>query len=73
MPYGEVNYRSDRFEVISSVQLRHRIPYVADIPGAGIVSLGIDWREQFIRGYHIVARILKGAKPSDIPVEIEAA
>lgn len=44
LPYGEVNYRSDRFEVILSMQFKHRIPYVADIPGSGIVSLGIDWR-----------------------------
>lgn len=71
MAFGEVNYRSDRFEVIESMQFKHRIPRVADMPGYGTVALGIDWPAQITRAYHIVARILKGAKPSDIPVEME--
>lgn len=69
MPYGEVNYRSDRFEVIGSMELRHRIPGIFDIPGMGVLALGPDWNELMIRAYHIVARILNGARPSEIPVE----
>ena len=40
MPYGEVNYRSDRFEVIESMQFKHRIPAIFDIPGMGVLGLG---------------------------------
>jgi putative ABC transport system substrate-binding protein len=35
----------------------------------GLVSYGIDWDDQFRRVAEYVDRILRGTKPSDLPVQ----
>jgi len=61
-----------RKEIIS-LAARHRIPavysnrlYVFD---GGLLSYGPDFLDQYRRAADYVARILKGAKPADLPVQ----
>jgi putative ABC transport system substrate-binding protein len=58
---------------IVSLAARHRLPAVypfrwfADI--GGLLSYGIDTDDMFRRAASCVDRILKGAKPADLPVQ----
>ena len=51
----------------------HRLPavygYREAVDGGGLVSLGINWADIFRRSADYVDKILKGAKPADLPVE----
>jgi len=60
-------------KIIADLALKHRIPAVSDNPGfvrdGGLVSYGVDAIDQFRRASEYVSRILRGAKPADLPVE----
>ena len=60
-------------EKIGAFGLAQRIPVFAaarDFVQAGaLMSYGSDYAGQFRRAAHFVDRILKGAKPADLPIE----
>jgi putative tryptophan/tyrosine transport system substrate-binding protein len=59
--------------VIIALARRYRLPDVHALAEAvalgGLVSYGISWHDQFRRAAEYVDRILKGAKPAELPVE----
>ena len=58
---------------ITDLAAKHRLPTIyprADyVSNDGLMSYGPDQDEPYRRGAYIVDRILKGAKPADLPVE----
>ena len=60
-------------ELIITLAARHRLPAVYSdrlfVTGGGLISYGPDRIDQFRRGAAYVDRILKGEKPSDLPVQ----
>jgi putative tryptophan/tyrosine transport system substrate-binding protein len=52
---------------------RYRLPDVHAlaefVAGGGLVSYGLNWHDQFRRAAGYVDRILRGAKPAELPVE----
>jgi putative ABC transport system substrate-binding protein len=59
--------------LIVELAARHRLPAVywdrLFIPGGGLISYGADLVDQCRRAADYVDRILKGAKPADLPVQ----
>jgi putative tryptophan/tyrosine transport system substrate-binding protein len=59
--------------LIIELAARHRLPAVypfrSDISNGGLISFGPDLVDQFRQGARYVDRILKGEKPSDLPVQ----
>ena len=59
--------------LIITVAARHRLPAVYPfrffVTGGGLISYGPDLIEPFRRAAGYVDRILKGAKPADLPVQ----
>jgi putative ABC transport system substrate-binding protein len=55
------------------IAIRHRLPTIFDsrfyAESGGLIAYGIDRDEAYRRAASFVDRILKGAKPADIPVE----
>jgi putative ABC transport system substrate-binding protein len=60
-------------DLIITLAARHRLPavyqYRAMVSAGGLVSYGADFVDQFRRAAGYVDRILKGAKPADLPVQ----
>jgi putative tryptophan/tyrosine transport system substrate-binding protein len=60
-------------ELIMTLTARHKVPAVyferSFVPAGGLVSYGPDFADQFRRAAGYVDRILKGEKPSDLPVQ----
>jgi putative ABC transport system substrate-binding protein len=60
-------------ERIVTQAARHRVPTVYPLPhfvkAGGLLSYGIDYVDQFKRAASYADRILKGARPADLPVE----
>jgi putative tryptophan/tyrosine transport system substrate-binding protein len=61
------------FKLITNLLAKHHLPALADreefVESGGLMSYGADQAEQVRRVVALVAKILKGAKPADIPVE----
>jgi putative ABC transport system substrate-binding protein len=59
--------------VVVELAARHRLPaiypYRADVVSGGLMSYGTDPVDQYRRAASYVDRILRGAKPADLPVE----
>jgi putative ABC transport system substrate-binding protein len=64
-----IGHRKD----IIDFALRQRLPTsffaTEAVEAGGLMSYGSSWAKAFRRGAQIVDKILKGAKPSDLPVE----
>ena len=60
-------------DLIITLAARHRLPAVYSVrymvTAGGLVSYGPDLLDQFGRAAGYVDRILKGAKPADLPVQ----
>jgi putative tryptophan/tyrosine transport system substrate-binding protein len=60
-------------ELIASMALRYRLPTVCAyrlyIEAGGLISYGVDEIEPFRSAAIYVDRILRGAKPADLPVQ----
>jgi putative ABC transport system substrate-binding protein len=60
-------------ELITALAIRYRVPSVYGLrfytAGGGLASYGPDSSENFSRAAVYVDRILKGAKPADLPVQ----
>ncbi len=60
-------------EEIISLAARYRLPAVYPVRSfaelGGLLSYGVDWTDNFRRAAAYVDRILKGAKPSELPVQ----
>ena len=60
-------------ELIVALAAQHRLPAVyatrSHVMSGGLICYGIDEIEQFRRAAGYVDRILKGAKPADLPVQ----
>jgi putative ABC transport system substrate-binding protein len=58
---------------IAQLALSARLPTIFaerhSVQVGGLASYGVDERETFRRAAHYVDRILKGAKPADMPIE----
>jgi tetratricopeptide (TPR) repeat protein len=64
---------SSRREHLVALAARHAIPTLYEfrefVEAGGLVSYGTVLRDGYYKGGNYVARILKGAKPADLPVE----
>jgi putative tryptophan/tyrosine transport system substrate-binding protein len=60
-------------DLIVALAARHRLPAVysfrSDVMSGGLMSYGPDTADLFVRSASYVDRILKGEKPSDMPVQ----
>jgi putative tryptophan/tyrosine transport system substrate-binding protein len=61
------------FKLITNLLIKYRLPALADrgefVETGGLMSYGADQTEQAKRVVALLDKILKGAKPADIPVE----
>jgi putative tryptophan/tyrosine transport system substrate-binding protein len=61
-------------DVIIALALRHRLPShfatAASVMGGGLISYGHDFEDSFRKTAEYVDRVLRGEKPSDLPVQM---
>jgi putative ABC transport system substrate-binding protein len=61
-------------ELIVALAARHRVPAIyafsSIVVDGGLISYGIDVFDQFRQAAGYVDRILKGAKPAELPVQL---
>jgi putative tryptophan/tyrosine transport system substrate-binding protein len=58
---------------IADLALKHRLPAISRfgdfVASGGLMSYGSDAAENYKRVAYLIDKILKGAKPADLPVE----
>jgi putative ABC transport system substrate-binding protein len=63
-------------DLIIALAARHRLPAVYPyryfVTGGGFISYGVDLADQYRQAAGYVDRILKGAKPGDLPVQLSS-
>jgi putative tryptophan/tyrosine transport system substrate-binding protein len=78
-PNGGILVLSDpstqlHLELIIMLAAKHRLPAVYPfrwfVTSGGLVSYGVDRRDQYRRAAEYVSRILRGEKPADLPVQV---
>jgi putative tryptophan/tyrosine transport system substrate-binding protein len=60
------------FDAIAALAAKHRLPSIGalELPASGgLMGYGVRFSEMFRRAAALADKILKGAKPGDIPVE----
>jgi ABC-type uncharacterized transport system substrate-binding protein len=61
------------FKLLTELFAKYRLPALADrvqfVESGGLMSYGADQEEQIRRAVALVDKVLKGARPADIPVE----
>jgi putative ABC transport system substrate-binding protein len=59
--------------LLAELQLKHRLPEIfanrANVDAGGLMSYGADFNDLYRRAALYIDKILKGAKPADLPVE----
>jgi putative ABC transport system substrate-binding protein len=59
---------------IAKLAIEHRLPtmfvFRSYVDAGGLMSYGVDFPLMFRRTADYVARILKGTKPADLPIEL---
>ena len=59
--------------LVGGLALKHRLPMISGEPGVveagGLIQYAVDTRDMWRRAAGYVDKILKGAKPADLPVE----
>ena len=64
---------AENAETIIALAAKYRLPAVYDLrlfaDDGGLLFYGPVWRENFERAAVLVDKILKGAKPADLPIE----
>ena len=68
---GAITFRDREF--IAALAARQKLPAVAPwrsfVKNGGLMSYGVDFADQYRRAAGYVDRILRGAKPADLPVQ----
>ena len=61
------------FELVNALAAKHRLPAIyairSVVAAGGLIAYGVDGTDQFARAAGYVDRILRGAKPADLPVQ----
>lgn len=63
-----MGHRQEPFRILDAFEAATRIPVIYEFPGAGAIAVGAHWEDSVRAALEIVARILRGARPADIPV-----
>lgn len=61
------------FELINALAAKHRLPAIyaisSVVAAGGLIAYGVDGIDQFAKAADYVNRLLRGAKPADLPVQ----
>ena len=64
---------TNRQTVVAELALKYRLPTIMEykefVKAGGLLSLGVDLADLYRRSAHHVDKILKGAKPADLPMQ----